>query len=113
MLGETLMATFNTGSLDMLVTVNRCVISYGKDNAKKYSFVHFRDVYANVDRNINEQVSLGNLEGGDYIFLTIYKIPELDTTWQVVVAGQKYEITGIDLQERLSPFCTLTLHAVD
>lgn len=107
------MATFNTGSLDTLVTVNRCFISYGKMGEKKYTFAKFRDVYANVDRNISEQVSLGNLEGGDYIFLTIYKIPELETTWQVVVSGQKYEITGIDLQERLSSFCTLTLHAVD
>jgi hypothetical protein len=113
MLGETLMATFNTGSLDTLVTVNRCTITSDAEGGKGYSFAKFRDVYANVDRNISEQVSLGNLEGGDYIFLTIYKIPELDTTWQVVVAGQKYEITGIDLQERLSPFCTLTLHAVD
>ena len=107
------MAYFNTGDLDTLVTINRCAISYGKDNAKKYSFVKFRDVYANVDRRISEQVSIGNLEGGDYIALTIYKIPELDSTWQVVVKGQKYEITAVDLGDRLSPFCTLTLHAVD
>jgi len=107
------MPYFNTGDLDTLVTINRCAISYGKDNAKKYSFVKFRDVYANVDRRISEQVNIGNLEGGDYIALTIYKIPELDSTWQVVVKGQKYEITAVDLGDRLSPFCTLTIHAVD
>lgn len=107
------MAYFNTGDLDTLVTINRCAISYGKDNAKKYSFVKFLDVYANVDRHISEQVNIGNLEGGDYIALTIYKIPEMDSTWQVVVKGQKYEITAVDLGDRLSPFCTLTLHAVD
>jgi len=107
------MPYFNTGDLDTLVTINRCAISYGKDNAKKYSFVKFRDVYANVDRRISEQVNIGNLEGGDYIALTIYKIPEMDSTWQVVVKGQKYEITAVDLGDRLSPFCTLTLHAVD
>lgn len=107
------MVYVNTGNLDTLVTINRCVISYGKDNAKKYSFVHFRDVYAMVDRHMSEQVSIGNLEEGDFISLTIYKIPELDTTWQVVMGGQAYEITGVDMLERISPFCVLTLHAVD
>lgn len=107
------MAYFNTGDLDTLVTINRCIISYGKDNAKKYSFVKFRDVYANVDRRINEQVSIGNLEGGDFINLTIYKIPALDSTWQVVIQGQQYAITAVDLGDRLSPFCTLTIQAVD
>lgn len=107
------MAYFNTGDLDTLVTINRCTITRDAEGGKKYAFSKFRDVYANVDRNISEQVNIGNLEGGDYINLTIYKIPELDTTWQVVVKGQQYEITNINLGDRLSPFCTLTLHAVD
>jgi head-tail adaptor len=107
------MAYFNTGSLDTLVTINSCVITMDAEGGKKYSFPKFRDVYANVDRRVSEQVSIGNLEGGDYISLTIYKIPELDSTWQVVVESRKYEITAIDLGDRLSPFCTLTLHAVD
>ena len=107
------MAYFNTGDLDTLVTINRCVITMDSEGGKKYTFTKFRDVYANVDRRVSEQVNIGNLEGGDYIALTIYKIPELNSTWQVVVAGQQYEITDIDLGERLSPFCTLTLHAVD
>lgn len=104
---------FNTGNLDTLVTINSCTITKDSEGGKKYTFTKFRDVYANVDRRVSEQVSIGNLEGGDYIALTIYKIPELDSTWQAVVSGQKYEITAIDLGERLSPFCVLTLHAVD
>ena len=112
-MGRTLMAYINTGELDTLVTINRCVITKDDEGGKKSAYTHFRDVYAKVDRRIDEQVSIGNLEGGDYIGLTIYKIPELDSTWQVVVDGQRYEITGIDLLERISPFCTLTLHAVD
>jgi hypothetical protein len=107
------MAYFNTGDLDTLVTINRCIISKDREGGKKYTFSKFRDVYANMDRRVSEQVSIGNLEGGDYISLTIYKIPELDPTWQVVVKGQQYEITAIDLGDRLSPFCALTLHAVD
>lgn len=107
------MAFINIGDLDTLVSIKRCVITYGKDNAKKYSFSHFRDVYAMVDRHKDERVSIGNLEEGDFIALTIYKIPELDTSWQVEIQGQSYEITGIDMLERISPFCTLTLHAVD
>lgn len=104
---------FNIGELDTLVTINSCAITADSEGGKKYTFTKFRDVYANVDRRVSELVSLGNLEGGDYINLTIYKIPMLNSTWQVVVAGQKYEITAIDLGDRFSPFCTLTLHAVD
>ena len=103
----------NVGTFDTLVTINRCVISNDKEGGKKYTFSKFRDVYANVDRRVNEQVNIGNLEGGEYISLTIYQIPELDSTWQVVVKGQQYEITAIDYGERFSRFCTLTLHAVD
>jgi len=29
------------------------------------------------------------------------------------VKDQRYEITAIDLGDRLSPFCILSLHAVD
>jgi len=107
------MAYFNTGDLDTLVTIQQCVISYGKDGSKKYTFSNFRDVYANVDRRVSEQVSIGNLEDSDYINLTIYKIPELTTRWRVTISGQAYEITGIDLIDRLSPFCTLSLHALE
>lgn len=103
----------NIGTLDTLVTVQKCVISYGSEGGKTYTFTDFRDVYGNVDRRISEQVSIGNLEDGDYIALTIYKIPELTTRWRVKIDGQAYEITAIDLIERISPFCTLTLHAVD
>lgn len=102
----------NIGELDTLVTIRSCVIRSGKEASKKYEFSDYAEVYAKVDRNVNELVSDTNLEEGQYIQLTIYKIAELTTRWQAVVAGLSYEITGIDPISRVSPLCVLTLHAI-
>ncbi len=108
------MADFiNIGTLDTLVTLLKCVITSGSEGGKSYTFTDYRNVYANVDHRAEEQVSIGNLEEGQYITLTIYKVPELTTRWRVRVDGVVYEITAIDNIDRLSPFCTLSLHAID
>jgi len=103
---------FNIGSLDTLVTIKQCVISQGAQGAKSYTFTEHSQVYANVDRRVDEQVSIGNLEEGQYIDLTIYKIAALTTRWRVVVEGRTYEITAIDPISRVSPLCTLSLHEI-
>ena len=103
----------NIGTLDTLVAILRCEISRNQEGAKVFTFPAFRQVYANVDRHADEQVNTGNLEQGEYISLTIYKIPELTTRWRVRVEGQTFEITGIDPISRVSPLCTLSLHALD
>ncbi len=103
----------NIGTLDTLVTLQECVITRGAQGAKSYTFSDFREVYANVDRNVSEQVSIGNLEEGQYINLTIYKVPELTTRWRVIVDNLAYEITAIDAISRVSPLCILSLHAIE
>lgn len=103
----------NLGELDTLVTIKSCTITTGSQGEKKFSFSTYGDVYAKLDRNVSEIVANTNLEEGKYVLLTIYKIRQLDTTWQVVVNGLSYEITGIDPVSRISPVCTLTLHALD
>ena len=102
----------NIGELDTLVTVRSCTITTGSQGEKEFSFSDFRDVYAKVDLNVSEFITNTNLEEGQYIQLTIHKIPELTTRWQVIVRGVTYEITGIDPVSRVSPLCVLTLHAV-
>lgn len=103
----------NIGELDTLVLLRSCVITYGAQGAKKYSFQDYGEVYANVEREASENVTNTNLEEGQEITLTIYKVKTLTTRWRVVVEGRSYEITGIDPISRVSPFCKLTLHAVD
>ncbi len=103
----------NIGELDTKVLLRSCEISYGKQGAKKYTFQDYAEVYAKVDRNVSENVTNTNLEEGQEITLTIYKVVALTTRWRVVVEGRSYEITGIDPISRVSPLCHLTLHAVD
>lgn len=103
----------NIGDLDTLVTLRSCTIGQTGEGGKVYNFRNFRDVYAKVDRRVNEQVNTGNLEEGDFVQLTIYKVAELDTRWQVKIDGVFYEITAIDPVSRYSPLCILTIHALN
>ena len=103
----------NIGELDTKVLLRSCVITYGAQGAKKYTFQDYAEVFAKVDRNVSESVTNTNLEQGVDITLTIYKVAALTTRWRVVVAGKAYEVTGIDPISRVSPLCHLTLHAVD
>ena len=95
----------NFGELDTLVLLRSCVITYGTQGAKKYTFQDYERVYAKVDRNVAENVTNTNLEEGQEITLTIYKVKALTTRWRVVVEGRSYEITGIDPISRVSPLC--------
>lgn len=103
---------FNLGELETLVTVNRCTQSTGSQGEKEFTYSFFRDVYAKVERNVSDMVANTNLEEGDYVQLTIHKIPELTTRWQIVLDGVDYEITGIDPVSRISPVCVLSLHSI-
>ena len=102
----------NIGELDTLVTVMRCTQATGTQGEKQFVFTRYGDVYAKVDRSVNETIANTNLEEGDYVELTIYKIRELTTRWQIVLRGRSYEITGIDPVSRVSPLCVLSIHAI-
>lgn len=104
---------FNIGEMDTLVTVKAGVQSTGSQGEKVFTYTFFRDVYAKVERNVSEFVSNTNLEEGDYVQLTIHKIPQLTTRWQIVLDGRDYEITGIDPVSRVSPVCVLSIHSIN
>ena len=104
---------FNLGQLDTLVTVKKGTQSTGSQGEKKFTYIFFRDVYAKVERNVSEIVANTNLEEGDYVQLTIHKIPELTTRWRIVLEGRDYEITGIDPISRVSPVCVLSIHSIN
>ena len=103
----------NFGELDTKVIVRSCVITTGSQGEKKFTYSFFRDVFAKVDRSVSEMVANTNLEQGDYVQLTIHKIPQLTTDWQIAMCGRDYEITGIDPVSRISPLCILSLHSIN
>lgn len=102
----------NIGELDTLVTIQCASKSIGAQGENEVWYADFAHVYAKVDRNVSESVNDMNLEAGQSIFLTIYKIPELTTRWRVLIDGKPYEIRSIDPISRISPLCTLTLGAI-
>ena len=62
----------NIGNLDTLVMLRSVTKGRSADGSKTTVFEDFRQVYAQVERRVDEQVNTGNLEQGDFVQLTIY-----------------------------------------
>ena len=103
----------NIGELDTLIKLQQCIISTGDMGQKKYSFSDHSKVWAKVSRSITEGVGNHNLEEGNYLQVTIYKVAALSTRWRAIVGGIPYQITAIDPVSRFSPLCILTLESID
>lgn len=100
------------GNMDTLVTLQSCTITRNDQGAKVKTYATYGKVWAKIDHSVDEQVSYGNLEAGNVIYLTIYKVKGLDTRWRVLIDGIAWGITAIDSLERLSPIYRLTLTAI-
>ncbi len=107
-----MMTNADIGNMDTLVMLQSCVITRNDQGAKVKTYANFRKVWAKIDHSVDEQVSLGNLEAGHVIYLTIYKVPELDTRWRVLIGEDAWQITAIDSLDRLSPVYRLTLQSI-
>lgn len=103
----------NIGELDTLVTVQKCTIARGPQGDKRMVYEDHSRVWAKVERTVSEMVSNANLEEGNTIELTCYKISGLDRNWRVLVDDVPYSITAIDPISRISPLNILTLQGID
>lgn len=108
------MATWtDIGAMDTLVTIQRAILNTGARGQKDFTFEDFARVYAGINANTDEAINNENLEQGENITLTIYKIPQLTTRWRVLIMGKPYEIISINPISRTSPVCELGLSAID
>ena len=105
--------TYQIGDFDTKVTIREKVLSTGDQGQKTYTWKVHSCVWAKVVRRVAEMIDYGNLEDGHSLEVHIYKIPCLDTRWQVVVDGIAYEIRSVDMVDRISPVCILSLFAID
>ena len=103
----------NLGELDTLVTIRSCVIEKNDKGAKRYQFPFHSKVWAKVSRTVDEMVDNQNLEALHTVTLTMYKIKEMTTRWQVVLEGKAYEVVSIDPIERASHLCTVAIRSID
>lgn len=103
----------NIGELDTLVEIQKGTVTRGASGQGSYSYETFRRVFAKVDRDVSEMIADGNLEEGQYVRLTAYKIPELTTRWRVLIGSVPYAVTAIDPVSRISPLFILTLKSIE
>lgn len=102
----------NIGDLDTLITVQSVTQTLGDKGQKKVVVAKYADVYAKLDRRINESVEDGNLEAGEVIDVAMYKIPELTTRWRLLISDVSYEIISIDPISRLSSLNIVTVRTI-
>ena len=102
----------NPGELDTLITVQSVTQTIGERGQKKTTVTKYADVYAKLDRMITEAVDDDNLESGETVDVTMYKIPTLTTRWRLVISGVPYEITAIDPISRYSAFNVITAKTI-
>ena len=103
----------NFGELDTLVTLYAPTQGRGAEGEKYSTYAEFSQVYAKVDRDVTDQLSFDNYDGRDNVSLTIYKVKEMNTRWQVGIAGTRYEILSVDTVSRVSPLCVVSIQSID
>lgn len=103
----------NIGEMDTLVQLYSVTMEKGNQGQLSKVRTLHSSVFAKVERDVGETVADYNLEQGDSIRLTVYKVPSLTTRWEVKVGGVMYGISSIDHVSRTSPLCILTLRTMD
>lgn len=104
---------YNIGTLDTLVTLLAPTASIGSEGEKKSTYTVHSQVYANVDREITDQLAFDNYDGEDNSAIIIYKVKGMNTRWMVEISGHRYEIVSIDTVSRVSPVCVVSIKSVD
>ena len=107
------MTKINPGEFDTKVTMQSVEASRGSQGQRTVIYTDYSQPFAKIERDVDESVSDNNLEAGQTIRLTTYKIAELTTRWRVLIEDLPYEIRSIDPIDRISPYFILTLHAID
>ncbi len=103
----------NIGELGTLVTLYAPAQSRGREGEKYSTYREFSQVFAKVDRDVADQLSFDNYDGRDSVSLTIYKVKEMNTRWQVGIDGKRYEVLSIDMVSRVSPLCVVSIQSID
>jgi len=102
----------NPGELDTLITVQSVTQTIGDRGQRKTAFTKYADVYAHLDRQVNEMVDEDNLESLETVDVLMYKISSLTTRWRLVISGVPYEIVAIDPISRYSAFNIITARTI-
>ena len=103
----------NIGELDTLVTLFAPTAGIGSEGEKYSTYTEHSKVFAKVDRDTVDSLAYDNFDGRDSVSLSIYKVRNMNTRWQVGIEGKRYEILSIDQVSRVSPICTLSLQSIE
>ena len=103
----------NIGEMDTLVQLYSVEMSKGAQGQIVKTRTLHSSVFAKVEQDVGESVADYNLEQGDTVRLTVYKVSALTTRWEVKVGDTMYGISAIDLVSRTSPLCILTLRTME
>ena len=98
----------NIGEMDTLVSLQSVRQTTGERGQKRMVYTPIAEVFARLEWQVDEVVDEGNLEQQRTVEVAIYKVPGLNTRWQVVIDGDPFDIVAIDPIDRWSTVCILT-----
>lgn len=107
------MNKINPGEFDTKVTLQSVTAGKGSQGQRTVSYADYCTPFAKIERDVDEAISDNNLEAGQTVRLTTYKVAALTTRWRVLIESKPYEIRSIDPIGRISPYFILSLHAID
>lgn len=107
------MEDWGIGDFVTKVRMQSCEVSTGDTGEKIYNWRCVRDLFAKVEVSVDEVIDNGNLEQGQALTLTVWKVPGLTTRWRVLIGGVPYSIEGIDPVSRISPVCRISVRSIE
>ena len=98
----------NIGEMDTLVTVQSVTQTIGNRGQKTFTRQTVGRVYARLEWQVDETPENNNLEELRTVEVAMYKIPGMNTRWQLLIDGDPFDIVAIDPIDRWSKICILT-----
>lgn len=103
----------NIGDLDTKVTLFAPTASRGNEGEKSATYTEHSEVFAKVEREVTDRLDFENYDGREIVSLTMYKVMDMTTKWQVGISGKRYEILSVDTISRISLFCIVSIQSID
>jgi SPP1 family predicted phage head-tail adaptor len=108
-----MMNDINIGDFDTLVTLMSQIISQGTKGEKVVSYAVHSQVLAKIERSDSDAVVDENFESGIQLTMTTYKLSAISTKWRVAVDGKTYDISSVDIGDRMTQYMQLKLTSIE
>lgn len=107
------MESVDLGGFVTLVSIQQPTVSRGSQGERLVTYSQVAEVYGELTEDLGESLGDDNFESVSTLAFTTYKVDGLTTRWRAVIDNKAYDIINVEMINRMSPYCRLTLRALD